>query len=586
MRTSDEKSRGRRKALSRLFPHSLYWQIVMAISGLAVLVLAAGLVALFGLRENTEMASQLAEERLVRMQEAQDLVRRTLLIERESYRLIGGDSPENMRDIYSEIVEQLDGLDSEVSHLAAASDDVSILSLHQNSQSFRNMLHVVAGLYDRSIQGAGAGTPPADATSVERLRQFHSQLQQHTVAMVSSSQELSSRITADYQDAIGVLAGKSRQQQGRVLALLGGGLLVAWLITDRFLVRHILKRLNVVSRHLRRREDSGPSAVPVVGDDEIGLMARAVEQFLADRRKLAETNKALQAERERQEVLIKELAQAQSQLLQSEKLASIGQLAAGVAHEINNPVGFVNSNLGTMRQYLDDLFRTLSAYETSEGELKSETRAALENLKREIDLAYVREDADTLLNESIEGLQRIRRIVQDLKDFSHVDESETQFANLERGLDSTLNIVWNELKYKAEVVKEYGGIPEIECIPSQINQVFLNLLVNAGHAIEGRGLITVRTGCDKDNVWVEVEDTGCGIRPEHLGRIFDPFFTTKPVGVGTGLGLSMSYGIVKKHGGYFDVKSEVGRGTCFRVVLPIAKPAPPGTVEVAEDYSL
>jgi signal transduction histidine kinase len=249
-------------------------------------------------------------------------------------------------------------------------------------------------------------------------------------------------------------------------------------------------------------------------------------------------------------------------------MASIGQLAAGVAHEINNPVGFVNSNLGTLKKYIDDLLKTLSAYEASEGELTLKTREGLLALKQQIDIVYLRGDVGNLLTESMDGMQRVKRIVQDLKDFSHVEESKMQLANLEQGLDSTLNVVWNELKYKTEVVKQYGGIPAIECIPAQLNQVFMNLLMNAVQAIDTHGRITVRTGQEGNDVWVEVEDTGMGIKPENLDRIFDPFFTTKPVGKGTGLGLSLSYGIVQKHGGHIEVKSEVGKGTIFRVVLP------------------
>ena len=192
-------------------------------------------------------------------------------------------------------------------------------------------------------------------------------------------------------------------------------------------------------------------------------------------------------------------------------------------------------------------------------------------MKQQIDIAYMRKDVGNLLSESMEGLQRVKRIVQDLKDFSHMEKQEKQWANLEQGLDSTLNIVWNELKYKADVVKEYAGIPQIECIPAQLNQVFMNLLMNAVQAIENRGRITVRTGQEGDDVWVEVEDTGKGIKPEHLNRIFDPFFTTKPVGSGTGLGLSLSYNIVQEHGGRIEVKSEPDKGSVFRVVLPQQK---------------
>lgn len=255
-------------------------------------------------------------------------------------------------------------------------------------------------------------------------------------------------------------------------------------------------------------------------------------------------------------------------MLQSEKMASIGQLAAGVAHEINNPIGFVNSNLGTLQRYMQDILQLLASYENSEAELPPATRAALAGLKQKIDIDYMRKDVGNLLFESMEGLQRVKRIVQNLKDFSHMEEQERQLANLEQGLDSTLNIIWNGLKYKADVVKEYAGIPQIECIPAQLNQVFMNLLMNAAQAIEAHGRITVRTGVDGDDVWVEVEDTGNGIKPEHLDRVFDPFFTTKPVGSGTGLGLSLSYKIVQEHGGRIEVKSEPGKGAIFRVVLP------------------
>ncbi len=277
----------------------------------------------------------------------------------------------------------------------------------------------------------------------------------------------------------------------------------------------------------------------------------------------------LHKEKAEQLVLINRLEEAHNQLLQSEKMASIGQLAAGVAHEINNPVGFVNSNLGSLQHYVEQLLTLLAAYEQHEEELATESRSALAKLKKQIDLAYLRDDVRDLLNESLGGLQRVKRIVQDLKDFSHVGETEMQWANLEDGLESTLNVVWNELKYKAEVIKDYGNIPEVECIPSQLNQVFMNLLVNAGHAIKEKGTITLRTRQDGDEVCVEVSDTGFGIPPEIINRIFDPFFTTKPVGTGTGLGLSITHGIIRKHNGRIEVTSEPGKGTTFRVFIPM-----------------
>ncbi len=270
----------------------------------------------------------------------------------------------------------------------------------------------------------------------------------------------------------------------------------------------------------------------------------------------------------------RKLEEAHNQLLQSEKMASIGQLAAGVAHEINNPIGYVYSNLGTLEKYVQDTFGMLDLYEQAEGSIAdAEVLARLQEAKKKLDIAFLKEDLRALMDESKDGITRVKKIVQNLKDFSHVDTSdEWHFSDLHNGIDSTLNIVNNEIKYRADVVREYGDIPEVECLSSQLNQVFMNLLVNAAHAIEERGTITIRTGQQGDEVWVEIADTGKGIAPEHMKKIFDPFFTTKPIGKGTGLGLSLSYGILQKHHGRIEVQSKVGKGTTFRVWLPIKQP--------------
>ena len=299
---------------------------------------------------------------------------------------------------------------------------------------------------------------------------------------------------------------------------------------------------------------------------QVADLTRALQEQLEAQKR---TEESLQKEKAEQQVLIGRLEEAHNQLLQSEKMASIGQLAAGVAHEINNPIGYVNSNLGSLQLYVKSLLHLLANYEQFEKELPPESQKALLACKQEIDLDYLRTDISDLLFESLGGLQRVKRIVQDLKDFSHISDSEMQWANLEEGLESTLNVVWNELKYKVEVVKDYGKIPEVECIPSQINQVFMNLLVNAGQAIPERGVITLRTRQEGDKVWIEISDTGAGIPQEIIKRIFDPFFTTKPVGSGTGLGLSITHGILRKHNGLIDVQSEQGKGTTFRITLPI-----------------
>lgn len=295
---------------------------------------------------------------------------------------------------------------------------------------------------------------------------------------------------------------------------------------------------------------------------------------------VAQRTVALQERNAELNALNAKLSSAQEHLIHAEKLASIGQLAAGVAHEINNPIGYIFSNYGTLDGYLADLFRVLSAYESAEPYC-SDT-SALQNIrsaKEQFDLAFLKEDIPTLMRESKEGIVRVQGIVQDLKNFSHVDAlQEWQYCDLNQGIESTLNVANNEIKYKADVVRRFGDLPEVQCMASQINQVVLNLLVNAAHAIGAeRGVITVETGRDGPNVWISVGDTGSGIPPEVLPRIFDPFFTTKPVGKGTGLGLSLSYGIVQKHHGNIAVDTNVGKGTRFRVTIPICQPSPDTT---------
>jgi signal transduction histidine kinase len=289
---------------------------------------------------------------------------------------------------------------------------------------------------------------------------------------------------------------------------------------------------------------------------------------LAERR-VAE--QALLREKAEQEALILQLEETHSQLLQSEKMASLGQLAAGLAHEINSPVGYVNSNLGTLRSYVMDLLKLIDGYEAEEAGLSEEARRRIAAIREQVDLAMLRDDALSLTEESHEGLRRVRAIIRDLMDFSHTGDGQWQRADLHKGLDSTLNIVSNEVKYVADVVREYGELPEVECLPSQLNQVFLNMLINAAQASHGkRGTITVRTGCaGGDQVFVEIADNGEGIPPENLKRIFDPFFTTKPVGKGTGLGLAISYGIITRHRGRIEVRSQPGEGTTFRISLPV-----------------
>lgn len=266
------------------------------------------------------------------------------------------------------------------------------------------------------------------------------------------------------------------------------------------------------------------------------------------------------------------LTNVQLQLLQSEKMASIGQLAAGVAHEINNPIGFVKSNLGTLAQYTTQLLDLVKSYAALETQADGPDVALCQSLrqrKTDMDFDFLATDLPQLIEESREGVNRVSQIVLDLKNFSRASDNEWRWADVHEGLDSTINVVWNQLKYKVEVKREYGDLPQVFCVASQINQVLMNLLVNAEQAIATTGHITIRTGVEGEYAWIEVQDDGCGMDAATQARIFEPFYTTKPAGLGTGLGLSIASGIVSRHQGRLELRSQLGVGSTFRLVLPI-----------------
>jgi PAS domain S-box-containing protein len=267
-----------------------------------------------------------------------------------------------------------------------------------------------------------------------------------------------------------------------------------------------------------------------------------------------------------------------AQMLQGQKLQAIGQLSAGIAHEINNPVGYILSNLNTLGEYCQDLRRLLrsaavAAEADEHGQSPAEALKEFRRIAADVHADHLIADLGDVVSDCKLGAEKIRDIVRSLREFSHVDEGELRPTDLNKCLEDALRICWNELKYKAEVKKDYQrDLPLVPAYPQRLGQVFINLLVNAGQAIEKRGQVLLTTRVEDGFAVVRVRDTGCGIAPEHLGKIFEPFFTTKDVGTGTGLGLHVAYKIVTVHRGRIEVKSVLGQGTEFTVRVPLDGP--------------
>ena len=332
---------------------------------------------------------------------------------------------------------------------------------------------------------------------------------------------------------------------------------------------------------------------PVQPDHLVHTVARGAEKsrLQREKRRLEEENRIYQRELESQNLsleekvqertrelsdYIEELHRMQRLLIQSEKLASLGQLTAGMAHEINNPLAFAKSNLGRIKEYSEVVTRFLGAARAGIKALgKSsdlparELAASLEAEAQDLDLDYILADCETIVRETTEGVERAVAIVRDLRQFSHPCAEEEQECDLHEILEATLTLTMPALKDRAQVIREYGDLPKIMGSPRLLSQVFINLLLNAGQALAGPGWIRVRTSRQGNQVAVAIQDNGRGIAPEILPRIFDPFFTTKEPGQGTGLGLSISYGIVREHQGAIEAQSEPGQGATFTVRLPI-----------------
>ena len=306
---------------------------------------------------------------------------------------------------------------------------------------------------------------------------------------------------------------------------------------------------------------------------ELIKLNHSLEQNVQDRTRLLQQKNALLQSANM------DLKEAQTQLLQAEKMASVGQLAAGVAHEINNPVGFVSSNLSTLSDYISTyqlLFAEMqSVINTTDDLERTQKLTQLKQRFEQHDIDFINEDVDPLIRESSEGLERVSEIVKGLKLFSRIDSDEKQWFDINDCVRTTLSMVNNKLKYISDVEVELSALPRVFINVGKISQVITNLLINAGQAIEAtqkHGKISISTNADSKNIYIHIEDTGGGIKPEHIDKLFNPFFTTKPEGQGTGLGLSISFGIAEEHGGKLSVTSEDGKGSRFTLSLPQTPP--------------
>lgn len=332
------------------------------------------------------------------------------------------------------------------------------------------------------------------------------------------------------------------------------------------------QKLERMNREVREQNRQINQHKQQIEDKNEELLAQSEELKQANE-EIKATNEALNIQKNELRYTLENLKLTQDQLIQSEKLASVGQLTAGIAHELNNPVNFISGNVKPLKRDMEDIFKILGKYESiiHENGLGAEFRE-IESLKEKLDYKLLTNEMKSLLEGIAEGAHRSSEIVKGLRSFSRLDDDKFKKADLHDGLDSTLILLYNKTKGRINIHKEYGDLPEVECLPSKINQVFMNILTNSIQAIDGKGDIFIETISSGIGVKIIIRDTGSGMTPEVKKHIFEPFYTTKEVGSGTGLGLAISYGIIEQHKGNIDVISESGKGTEFIISLPIVQP--------------
>ncbi|HVP62910.1 MAG TPA: ATP-binding protein [Myxococcaceae bacterium] len=525
-------------------PRSLQAQFALGLAGLVLLCAAAGAVAVGALRRSAGGTRRLALERLDRLEAAQDVVRRTMLIERGADRLVSAEDAETLRAAHLELSRQLDSLDELVERLGGSSEAVSVLDLHQAGQAVRNTVHLVAQIREQLLRDRPAlpGQVAEEPDRPEReanLREFHAELQRQAAELIASAQAVSADSTREYREAVQALASASARDQALVFGLLVASVVAAVLIARLFLGRRVLGRLQQVSDHLRQG-DPGAADSPhlsVDGADEIAEMAGAVEQFLEDRRRLAEADR--EAERRKAE---EALRATEAELARAARVMILGEMGASIAHEVNQPLAAIVLNGKACLRWLSgappDLF---------------EAREAVKRI--------------------VEDASRAGEVIARIRALTGKSTTERGPVDLNEVIEQVLVLAGAELQRSQVVLRTELG-EDLPCVLAdriQLQQLLLNLLINATEAMREvtgrpRDLLIESEERDGGQVLVAVRDTGVGLDPTTLERIFDAFYTTKSGGMG--MGLSISRSIVESHGGRLWVEQNEGPGTTFCFTLP------------------
>jgi two-component system, NtrC family, sensor kinase len=530
-------------------PRSLHAQFTLGLAALVLLGAAGGMVAVAALQRSADGTRRLAEERLMRLEDAQELVGLTTRVERDADRLVGAADLETVRAAHREVSRHLDELDALVERLGASSESVSVLDLHQAGQGVRNTVHVVAQIREHLLRGDA--TSPVRAAGERRaldeeatLRDFQAELHDQATALIASAHAVSADSIRAYRAAVEALASASARDQALVFGLLVASFVAAVVVARLFLGRRVLGRLQQVSRHLRHGDPgaAGSPHLPIDGDDEIAEMARAVEQFVEDRRRLVEAER--EAERRKAE---EALRATEAELARVGRILSMGEMAASIAHEVNQPLAAIVLNGKACLRWLSGAPPDLA-----------EARGSVKHI--------------------VDDATRAAEVISRIRAFTGKNKAERGPVDLNELIGQVLVLARGDLQKSRIRTELQRDLPLVLADRIQTQQVLLNLLMNAIDAMRDvnggpRELLIQTLPHASGYVLVAVRDTGVGLDPHTQRRIFDAFYTTKPGGLG--MGLSISRTIVENHGGRLWVEPNEGPGATFRFTLPVS-PSPRG----------